>query len=194
MRSEAWSEASSVHTRDEPAHNVKADTQTISYKVWRVAQTAALTHHTMAPVTLLPTVPLMNIDPSDQRRTSDTGGVRALAHADAPGFATLSGMPVRYPNTMHMVRVGVGDTALIRENTYLGVRTGDVLLVDRMLPPVVGRLVLAVQGGEIGLCRYIEHEGGRFLVSGVRGEDPIEVVPEHGVRIWGVVSALCRGM
>lgn len=150
--------------------------------------------HTMAPVTLLPTVPLMNIDLSDRRHAPDMGSVRTLVHADAPGSAALRGVPVRYSNTMHMVRVGVGDTALIRENTYLGVRTGDVLLVDRMLPPAVGRLVLAVQGGEIGLCRYIEHEGGRFLVSGVRGEDPVEVVPEHGVHIWGVVSALCRGM
>ena len=96
------------------------------------------------------------------------------------------------PNATYFVQVGVEKKTGITENTYLGVRAGDILTVTRTLPPVVGSLVLAVCNSKLALCRYTEHEGKRFLVCGEKRERPIEITKVRGASIWGVVSALSR--
>jgi len=105
---------------------------------------------------------------------------------------SLDALFVRHPHATYFMQVGAHGDTVQYENTYLGVRTGDILTVDRTLCPVVGSLVLAVCDGELVLCRFTEHDGRRFLVCGDKREQPVEVTSEHGVRIWGVVAAMSR--
>lgn len=105
---------------------------------------------------------------------------------------SLDTLLVRHPSATYFVRVGLHEEEVISENTYLGVRTGDILMVDRACTPDVGSLVLAACAGELTLCRYTEHEGRRFLVCGARDALPVELVPECGIDVWGVVAALSR--
>ncbi len=105
---------------------------------------------------------------------------------------SLDTLLVRHPSATYFVRVGLSDEVVISENTYLGVRTGDILMVDRACTPDTGSLVLAACAGELTVCRYTEHEGKRFLICGTRDATPIEFAPECGVDLWGVVVALSR--
>lgn len=104
---------------------------------------------------------------------------------------SLDALFVQHPHTTYFVRVGAEHT-VITESTYLGVRTGDILIIDRSLTPTLGALVLATHKNELMLCRYIEHENRRYLVSGGSGKDPEKVCLEDDVSVWGVVSALSR--
>lgn len=103
---------------------------------------------------------------------------------------SLDELLVRHPSATYFVQVGAQDEGVISENEYLGVRTGDILTVDRALEPQVGSLVLAVCEGELSLCRYTEHSGQRFLVCGERNARPAPL--GQGVELWGVVAALSR--
>jgi DNA polymerase V len=123
----------------------------------------------------------------------------ALAEAPAHGEMgvyknplSLDALLVQHPHATYFVQVGMSEDVLIQENPYLGVRTGDILLVDRVCEPRVGSLVLAVCEGELLLCRYTEHEGKSFLVCGTKDTRPVELLPGSDVSVWGVVSALSR--
>lgn len=103
---------------------------------------------------------------------------------------SLDELLVRHPSATYFVQVGAQEESVVSENEYLGVRTGDILTVDRALAPHVGSLVLAVCEGELTLCRFTEHDGQRFLVCGERTARPIPL--GQGVEVWGVVAAWSR--
>ncbi|MBP9760252.1 MAG: hypothetical protein KBD24_02680 [Candidatus Pacebacteria bacterium] len=106
--------------------------------------------------------------------------------------ASLDTLLMHHPSATYFVRVGIDKEAIICESAYFGVRTGDILTVDRSRSPTIGCLVLAVCAGELALCRYTEHEGKRFLVCGGKGKEPVEVTSPMKTDIWGVVSTLSR--
>jgi DNA polymerase V len=68
-----------------------------------------------------------------------------------------------------------------------GVHPGDVVIVDRSLEPVNGKIVIAVVDGEL-LIRKLEISGGKKrLVPATRKLAPIDVTHE-GLTVWGVVT------
>jgi SOS-response transcriptional repressor LexA len=115
-------------------------------------------------------------------------------HADHAGGYTnplsLDELLVHHPSATFFVQVGKDEQLPVVENDYLGVRSGDILTIDRALVPSIGRLVLAIHEGDFTLCRFTEHEGSRFLVWG-EGKR-VEIVEGGGTRLWGVVAALSR--
>lgn len=68
-----------------------------------------------------------------------------------------------------------------------GIFSGDMLVVDRTLPPAHGHLVLAFLNGE-RLVRRLHHRGRKTALQGA-SPDTAEIELEHGseLTIWGVV-------
>ncbi len=153
----------------------------------------------MHPVTFVRTSPVALGDTADSERAVCVSCGSSLNDEHGMplggGYAnplSLDALLVRHPSATYFVQVGTREDTVITESTYLGVRTGDILMIDRALSPSVGCLVLAVCAGELALCRYTEHEGGKFLVCGERGAQPVQITSESGTSVWGVVAALSR--
>lgn len=69
---------------------------------------------------------------------------------------------------------------------------GDILVVDRSVEPVVGRIVVAAVYGELVVKRLVKNDGGMSLVSEQEGYQPIAIDEAEGCFIWGVVIGTVR--
>ena len=76
-----------------------------------------------------------------------------------------------------------------------GINDGDLLVVDRSIPPQPGDAVVAVIDGGLVVKRLVKQGGGWALASAHPDFPTFTVNPETGVQIWGVVTfaitALC---
>ncbi len=71
--------------------------------------------------------------------------------------------------------------------TGAGIQDGDILIVDRSLEPVNGKIVIAVLNGELTVKR-IRRRGARiFLLPENPKYAAMEVTPETAFEVWGVV-------
>ncbi|RFZ85049.1 hypothetical protein DYU05_05440 [Mucilaginibacter terrenus] len=72
-----------------------------------------------------------------------------------------------------------------------GLWPGDILVVDRSLVPVHGAVVVAVVQGTF-CCRTFDNSGTNPVLTG----DTVAMESSDGenLHIWGVVTAICRGM
>jgi len=94
----------------------------------------------------------------------------------------LNDLVIRHPAATFFVRVE-GDSMI-----GAGIHSGDVLVVDRALEPGNGRVVVAVVGGAFTVKRIRKVRGRLFLVPDNPDLDPLEVSPEAGLEVWGVVT------
>ncbi len=68
-----------------------------------------------------------------------------------------------------------------------GIRDGDIVIVDRSVKPVSGKVVIAIVDGEM-LIRRLEQTFNRMrLIPETPRLSPIEVTEFSEVSIWGVV-------
>ena len=68
-----------------------------------------------------------------------------------------------------------------------GIRNGDILIVDRSINPVPGKIVVAVVGGEMVVRRMESRDGKLVLVS----DDPsiaAQSFDGEDIQIWGVAT------
>lgn len=68
------------------------------------------------------------------------------------------------------------------------IRDGDLLVVDRKMPPKHGKIVIAVVDGQLTVKFLIIKQGRTYLMPANPEFPPIPVNPETGVTIWGVVT------
>ena len=73
----------------------------------------------------------------------------------------------------------------------LGLRSGDILVVDRSITPRHGHLVVAFTGGE-RLVRHLHTAGGRAELRGGPGHQAIPADESAGLEIWGVAVGQFR--
>jgi len=88
---------------------------------------------------------------------------------------------VRHPAATFLVRV-VGDSM-----TGAGIRSGDVLVVDRSEEPREGNVVVAVVNGELVVKRFARAGGRPLLVAENPAYAPVTVGEADEFRVWGVV-------
>jgi DNA polymerase V len=69
-----------------------------------------------------------------------------------------------------------------------GIRSGDILVVDRSLTPQNGKIVVALVRGEFTVKRLKREEGKLYLVADNPRYPPLEVIEESDFQIWGVVT------
>ena len=70
-----------------------------------------------------------------------------------------------------------------------GISDGDILVVDRSVKPVNGKVVIAAVDGQLTVKFLIIKQGKAFLMPANADYPPIPVDPDNGVTIWGVVTS-----
>jgi len=95
----------------------------------------------------------------------------------------LNELLIRRPAATFFVRVN-GDSM-----TGAGINHDDILIVDRSLEPVSGKIVIAVIDGEFTVKRLIGAGDSRRLVAENPAYPPLEISGESSCEIWGVVTS-----
>ena len=76
----------------------------------------------------------------------------------------------------------------------VGIHEGDILVVDRSLEPVPGKIVLAILNGELTVKR-LHKEGNQIFLAPENPAFPlIEVTEEMDFSIWGVVTSVVHDL
>lgn len=70
----------------------------------------------------------------------------------------------------------------------LGLRDGDILIIDRSLAPRHDCLVMAVVSGEFLVCRLMEHRGEWYAETGEGKKIEIKLDENRQSNIWGRVT------
>ncbi|MBA4118909.1 MAG: hypothetical protein C0514_08465 [Candidatus Puniceispirillum sp.] len=73
-----------------------------------------------------------------------------------------------------------------------GILSGDIVVVDRSLTPQDGDIVIAVLDGELTIKRMGKKDGFVALFPENKAYDPILVLPDQALEIWGVVTGCVR--
>ncbi len=97
------------------------------------------------------------------------------------GTLDLNEHLIRHPAATFFLRVS-GDSM-----TGAGIYPGDILIVDRSLPPADGRIVIAVVDGELTVKRLSRRQGRIRLLPENPRYPPIDITAEQDLRVWGVV-------
>jgi DNA polymerase V len=75
-----------------------------------------------------------------------------------------------------------------------GIFEGDIVIVDRSIKPVNGKIVIAVIDGEMLIRRFQRTMNKLFLIPETPRLSPIEVNEFNGFVIWGVVTCVIRNI
>lgn len=71
--------------------------------------------------------------------------------------------------------------------TGAGIYPGDILIVDRSIPPSDGMIVIAVVDGELTVKRLYQRHGRVRLLPENSHYQPIEINTGQDMHVWGVV-------
>lgn len=88
---------------------------------------------------------------------------------------------IKRPKTTFFMRV-VGDSM-----TGVGIRAGDLLVIDRAAP-IVDRAIVVARLGESFCCKQLRlRDGGTWLHSANPAYEPIRLAEDEDAEIWGRV-------
>jgi DNA polymerase V len=100
------------------------------------------------------------------------------------GSLDLNEFLIRHPAATFFVRAsGVS-------MVDVGIFDGDILVVDRSLNPVDGKIVIAAINGELTVKRFCKEGTRCFLRAENESYQPIELVAGMELHIWGVVTSV----
>lgn len=68
-----------------------------------------------------------------------------------------------------------------------GIRNGDILIVDRSINAVAGKIVVAVVSGEL-VIRRVESKNGKLVLTSDDALIQHEVIDGQEVQVWGVAT------
>lgn len=91
---------------------------------------------------------------------------------------------IRHPTATYFVRAS-GDSMI-----GAGIHPGDILVVDRSLEAVHGKIVIAAVDGHLTVKRLHKNASGTFLMPENKQYRPIKLNEEQDVVIWGVVTTV----
>lgn len=94
----------------------------------------------------------------------------------------LNELMIKHPSATFFVRVE-GESMI-----GAGIRSGDLLVVDRSLEPSNGKIVIAILNGEFTVKRMIIEKKEITLVPENPAYSPVKIHPESDFRVWGVVT------
>ncbi|MCE5295175.1 MAG: translesion error-prone DNA polymerase V autoproteolytic subunit [Chlamydiales bacterium] len=115
--------------------------------------------------------------------SSVQAGFASVADEHIETYLDLNELMVKHPAATFFVRVA-GDSM-----KDAGIFTDDILVVDRSLTPVSGKIVVACLDGEFLVKRFITDGKNIRLVSANPRYLDINIRPEQSdFRVWGVVS------
>jgi DNA polymerase V len=91
-------------------------------------------------------------------------------------------MLVKHPSATFFVRVSG------HSMTKAGIFDNDILLVDRSLSPIHGKVVIAIINGQFTVRRLWKSDSRVLLVAENKGYPVQEITDDMDLHIWGVVS------
>ena len=95
---------------------------------------------------------------------------------------------IRHPAATFFVRV-TGDSMI-----GAGIHSGDILIVDRALEPVDGKVVVVALDGELTVKRLSTRNGKVVLLPENERYSPIEITAERQFEVWGVVTNVIHAL
>lgn len=111
-----------------------------------------------------------------------SAGFPSPAEDYVEGRLDLNQFMVKHPAATFFVRVS-GDSMI-----GAGIHHDDILVVDRSLEPVSGRVVIAVVNGELTVKRLVRCNGEARLLAENPNYPPMELTEETACEVWGVVT------
>ncbi len=100
----------------------------------------------------------------------------------------LNELLIKHPAATFFVRVS-GDSMI-----DAGIRDKDILIVDRSIEPIHGKIVVAVVEGGMTVKRLRIQKKTVYLMPENPEFPPILVNPENGIYIWGVVTNIIHSI
>ena len=109
-------------------------------------------------------------------------GFPSPADSEMDGVLDLNDLLIKHPAATFFVRVA--GSSMIKA----GIFHNDLLVVDRSLEPLPGKIVIAAVNGELTVKR-LHKEGLKLqLVAENDAYPPIDISDDMDLRIWGVVT------
>ena len=96
----------------------------------------------------------------------------------------INDLLIRNPAATFFVRAA-GDSM-----TGVGINDNDILVVDRSLEPVHGKIIIAAINGELTVKRLVKTDHSCELVAENPTYPPIEITEELSCIVWGVVTSV----
>jgi DNA polymerase V len=72
--------------------------------------------------------------------------------------------------------------------TGAGINHGDILIVDRSLDPVSGKIIIAIVNGELTVKRLLKTADACRLIAENPAYEAMEVPTDSDFEVWGVVT------
>jgi DNA polymerase V len=98
------------------------------------------------------------------------------------GKLDLNKYLIKHPAASFFIRV-IGDSMI-----NAGIFDGDLLIVDRSLEALSGKIVIAVIDGDLTVKRLLKKQDKIFLAAENPNYSDIEIKDESSLHIWGVVT------
>lgn len=96
----------------------------------------------------------------------------------------INDLLIRNPAATFFVRVA-GDSM-----SGAGINDKDIIVVDRSLEPVHGKIIIAAVNGELTVKRLVKTDSSCRLVAENPNYPPIEVTEDLSCVVWGVVTSV----
>lgn len=121
-------------------------------------------------------------------QTMIAAGFPSPAEDDMADKLDLNDLLVKHPSATFFLRVS--GSSMIKA----GIHHNDILVVDRSLEPVHGRIVIASLNGELTVKR-LYREGKKVQLHAENDAyPPIDISEEMDFRIWGVVTSVVHAL
>lgn len=104
------------------------------------------------------------------------------------GSLDLNEHVIKHPSATYFVRAS-GDSM-----NGAGIFNGDLLVVDRSLEPVHGKVVIAEVNGQLAVKRLLKSQDRFSLQSENASYPPIELQEGNEVVVWGVVTHVLHNL
>lgn len=111
-----------------------------------------------------------------------TAGFPSPAESEMDRVLDLNELLIKHPAATFFVRVS--GSSMIKA----GIHHNDILVVDRSLEPVHGKVVIAAVNGELTVKRLYHMNNKTRLLAENDSYPPIEITEETELTIWGVVT------
>lgn len=119
---------------------------------------------------------------------SVAAGFPSPADSEMDGVLDLNDLLIKHPAATFFVRVS-GQSMI-----GAGIHDNDILVVDRSLTPVDGKVIIAAVNGELTVKRLSLKEGKIWLLAENVGYPPIPITESTEFKVWGVVTSVIHSV